>query len=83
MPTSRRTLRASEIGTYLFCQRAWWYQKSGQPSENLAEMAAGSELHERHSRVVLSAGCLRTAAYALLLLALASAAAYLVLRMLT
>ncbi len=80
MPTSRRTLRASEIGAYLFCQRAWWYQKNGQPSDNLSEMAAGSELHYRHSRAVLSAGCLRFAAYGLLLLALALAAAYLVLQ---
>jgi hypothetical protein len=83
MPTSRRTLRASEIGTYLFCQRAWWYQKNGHPSDNLAEMAAGSELHYRHSRAVLSAGCLRAAAYALLLIALSLAAAYLVLRLLS
>jgi hypothetical protein len=78
MPASRRTLRASEIGSYLFCQRAWWYQKNGQPSDNLAEMAAGSELHYRHSRAVLGAGCLRIAAYLLLLAALVLAAVYLV-----
>ena len=65
-----RTLRASEIGTYLFCQRAWWYQKSGQPSQNLGEMTAGSELHYRHGRAVLGIGCLRTVAFVLLLLAL-------------
>jgi len=28
---------ASEISTYLFCQRAWWYQKSGQQSQNLSK----------------------------------------------
>jgi hypothetical protein len=66
-----RTLRASEIGTYLFCQRAWWYQKNGQPSQNLGEMAAGSELHYRHGRAVMGIGCLRALAFALLLLALA------------
>lgn len=65
-----RTLRASEVGAYLFCQRAWWYHRSGQPSENLAEMAAGSELHRRHGRAVLSVGCLRLLAYAFLLAAL-------------
>jgi hypothetical protein len=71
-----RTVRASEIGAYLFCQRAWWYQKSGQPSQNLGEMAAGSELHYRHGRAALGVGCLRTAAYALIVLALALAAIY-------
>jgi CRISPR/Cas system-associated exonuclease Cas4 (RecB family) len=65
-----RTIRASEIGTYLFCQRAWWYMKTGAPSENLAEMAAGNELHFRHGRKALELSCLRSLAYALLLMAL-------------
>jgi CRISPR/Cas system-associated exonuclease Cas4 (RecB family) len=77
-----RTVRASEIGTYLFCQRAWWYQKSGQPSQNLGEMAAGSELHYRHGRMAMSAGCLRLAAYALFVAALVLAAIYLTGRLL-
>jgi len=72
-----RTLRASEIGTYLFCQRAWWYQKSGQPSQNLGEMTAGSELHYRHGRAALGISCLRSVAYALLLLAIILAVLYL------
>ena len=65
-----RTIRASEIGTYLFCQRAWWYQKKGEDSLNQAKMTAGSQLHYQHGRAVLGAGCLRVLAYALLLLAL-------------
>jgi hypothetical protein len=72
-----RTVRASEIGTYLFCQRAWWYQKSGQPSQNLGEMTAGSALHYRHGRAALGTSCLRAAAYALLVLALVLAGLYL------
>lgn len=68
-----RTIRASEIGAYLYCQRAWWYQKNGQAPANLGELAAGSELHRRHGRAVLSAGCLHTLAYLVLLAALAVA----------
>jgi CRISPR/Cas system-associated exonuclease Cas4 (RecB family) len=72
-----RTLRASEISAYLFCKRAWWYQKSGQPSQNLSEMTAGSELHYRHGRAALGISCLRVIAYALVLLALVLAGIYL------
>jgi CRISPR/Cas system-associated exonuclease Cas4 (RecB family) len=71
-----RTIRASEIGTYLYCQRAWWYQRHGEPSENQAEMLAGSELHYQHGRSMLITSCLRVFAYALLLLALALIAIY-------
>jgi CRISPR/Cas system-associated exonuclease Cas4 (RecB family) len=72
-----RTIRSSEIGTFMYCQRAWWYDRHGYESDNLAEMAAGSEIHYRHGRAALSAGCLRYLAYALMLAALALAAIYL------
>ncbi len=65
-----RTIRASEIGTYLYCQRSWWYQKRGERSENIGEMNSGSELHYRHGRALFMAGCLRILAYGLLLAAL-------------
>ncbi len=63
-------IRASEIGSYLYCQRAWWYQRQGYESENLAELEGGIELHERHGRVLLTSNCLRVLAYGLLLLAM-------------
>jgi len=65
-----RTLRASEIGTYLFCKRAWWYQGQGIESSNQAELAAGSELHRQHGRTTLIAGLLRILAWLVLLGAL-------------
>ncbi len=62
-------IRASEIGSYLYCRRAWWYRKQGIESENQAEMATGTELHRSHGRRVIAAGFLQTAGYALLLIA--------------
>ena len=72
-----RTIRASEIGLYLYCRRAWWYHNQGVVSENQAELASGSELHRQHGRRVLAAGLLRGLAFALLLAAVLLLAAYL------
>ncbi len=63
-------IRASEIGAYLYCRRAWWYRKQGIQSENQAEMANGTELHRQHGRRVIAAGFLQVAGYALLLAAI-------------
>ena len=63
-------IRASEIGSYLYCRRAWWYRKLGLESENQAEMASGTELHRQHGRRVIAAGFLQTAGLALLLVAI-------------
>ncbi|HEY5902304.1 MAG TPA: hypothetical protein VIU39_07110 [Anaerolineales bacterium] len=69
-------IRASEIGNYLYCRRAWWYRKQGFESENQAELSAGTALHRRHGRQVLAAGLLRTLALGLVLIALALLVAY-------
>ena len=65
-----RTIRAAEIGTYLYCQRAWQYARRGEVSEHQREMTAGREMHYRHGQAALMMGCLQIAAYALLLLGL-------------
>ena len=72
-----KTIRASEIGSFLYCQRSWSYQKQGLPSENQASLAAGSQFHERHGQAVVVNGCLRFLAYACLLAALVAATVYL------
>ena len=72
-----RIIRASEIGTYLYCQRAWWFQRKGFANQNQAAMSSGRQIHEHHGRIVMTSGCLRFLAYTLLLIALLAAAAYL------
>jgi CRISPR/Cas system-associated exonuclease Cas4 (RecB family) len=71
-----RPIRASEIGSYLYCRRAWWYRLRGVQSANQAEMAAGTALHEQHGRKVFMASILRNIAIVLALAALALLTAY-------
>jgi hypothetical protein len=71
-----RTIRASEVGSYLYCARAWWYHRKGIESTNQAEMTAGTELHRLHGRRVIASGLTRGLALILLLVALILLAAF-------
>lgn len=62
-----KPIRASDIGTYIYCRRAWKYRINGQPSINQAEMAAGTELHRRHGQKVITASLMRLLGFVLLL----------------
>lgn len=65
-----RVVRASEISSYLYCQRAWWYQHQGATSENQVEMSGGSDYHLQHGKQVFLAGVLRLAGWLLMMVAL-------------
>jgi len=69
-------IRSSDIGNYLYCRRAWWYRKQGVESENKTEMAAGTELHQRHGRQVLASNLTRTVGFILLMIAIVILVAY-------
>ena len=69
-------IRSSDIGTYLYCNRAWWYKKQGVESVNQAELAAGTELHAKHGRQVLASSITRTVGLILLMIALVMLVAY-------
>ena len=69
-------IRSSDIGTYLYCRRAWWYKKQGVASVNQTELAAGTELHAKHGRQVLASTLTRTAGLILLMVALVLLVAY-------
>lgn len=67
---SQQTIQASEIGSYLYCQRAWWYQRQGLRSANVRELARGAAVHEAHGRGVRRLSWQRAAAVVLVALAL-------------
>ena len=69
-------IRSSDIGTYLYCRRSWWYKKQGIESVNQTELAAGTELHAKHGRQVLASTLTRTAGLILLMIALVMLVAY-------
>ncbi len=77
--TTERIIRASEVGQYVFCPRAWWLGSvEGRPSANRREMAAGTEAHRRHGRQVRASVLLARLATLLLILAALAAAIALV-----
>jgi CRISPR/Cas system-associated exonuclease Cas4 (RecB family) len=69
-------IRSSDIGNYLYCRRAWWYRKQGIESENKTELAAGTELHQRHGRQVLASNLARTVGFILLIIAIVILVSY-------
>lgn len=69
-------IRSSDIGTYLYCRRSWWYKKQGIESANQTELAAGTELHRQHGRKVIASSLTRTAGLILLMIALVMLVAY-------
>ncbi len=73
-----KIIRASEIGTYQYCNRAWWYQLQGYAPDNQLELAKGREFHTRHAYTVTSAGCVQALAYTLVLVAILSAIIWLI-----
>lgn len=68
---SQRYRRASEIGEFVYCQRAWWlHHVVGHEPENRRARQAGAEAHATHSETVRTAHWLRHAAIGLIGLAL-------------
>jgi len=63
--------KASEVNTFLFCRRAWWFEQQGAPSDREPKRARGTAYHQRHGERVGATP--RTRALARLALALAVA----------
>ena len=65
-----RRISASELGTFLYCQRSWYYTRQGEESDNQPVMDLGSRVHHSHSRGVWQSQLLRWLALLLVFLAL-------------
>lgn len=73
-----QVIRASELGEYAYCARAWWLGRVlGYCPANLDRMAAGEEVHVQHGQKVVSYHRLQRWAYVLLALALVAITAFL------
>ncbi len=71
MPDDDRIVRASELGQYSFCSKAWWLGSvEGVPSANVREMDLGTSSHERHGRTVQLSVWLQGAGIACLIVSL-------------
>lgn len=67
---SKTWIKASEIGEYLYCQRAWWLRLQGADSANVQELAEGTRQHARHGRGWQVASGLRVLAIGLAVVAM-------------
>ncbi len=77
MPSNDRVIRASEIGEYVFCHRAWWLHRvQGIESANREQMQAGTARHVQHGHTVQRADAFRRAAIILFALAFFFAIAF-------
>jgi hypothetical protein len=66
---SDRIIRASEIGQYDYCARAWWLGSiEGVSPSNVCELQAGTAAHEQHGRQVNRAARVQQLAIGLLVL---------------
>lgn len=74
----RKTVSASELATFSFCERAWGYRRSGLTSANLKELEQGSRTHRQHSKLVRLSRAAVTAAWILLLAGVAMILVWLV-----
>lgn len=67
---SYKGIKASEIGEYIYCRRAWWLRRSaGYVPANVSERAAGVVYHDQHGGSVQSADRVRRFALFLIFLA--------------
>jgi hypothetical protein len=74
-----RVIRASELGEFGFCPRAWWLSRVlGLEGANQEQRDRGKEVHRRHGRAVWLSLLARRLAIALLLIASGIAAVLIV-----
>ena len=60
MAKDRSLVRASDIGSWTFCRRAWWLAHVQRAEhENLAALSRGDDAHAAHGQAVIQANRLQ------------------------
>jgi hypothetical protein len=73
-----KVIRASELGEYAYCARAWWLGRVlGYHPANLESLVAGEAAHVRHGQKVVSYHRLQRWAYFALALAFLAVVSFL------
>jgi hypothetical protein len=44
---NRSVINASDVSRFVYCNRAWWYDRQGYTSINVSEIARGERFHRR------------------------------------
>lgn len=52
---TEETVRASELGEFVFCRRAWWYRQQGMRPQDDEARSRGQVWHEAQARRTLNA----------------------------
>ena len=50
----KKIISASEIGQYVYCNRAWWYGRLGHANSNTRALERGTRAHVWHGRGILA-----------------------------
>ena len=66
----QRTINASELNSYLYCKRAWWYAIRGVKAQNEHELTKGLVVHQQHGEEVFLSSLLHLLANIFILVAL-------------
>ncbi|HHB90489.1 MAG TPA: hypothetical protein ENK60_04205 [Anaerolineae bacterium] len=63
-------ISASEIGHWVYCNRAWYLARTGAENHNVRALSRGQRAHEAHSRTLVRARALHWLAILFLMLAM-------------
>jgi hypothetical protein len=67
-----KPISASELGRFLYCERAWWYGAQGEESSHLEALERGTQRHEAFAGEVRLAERVRAGLRVLIWLVLAA-----------
>ncbi len=67
----RRLISASELRSWCFCHKAWYFERLGYPSCLSQERTAGTRYHQSRDQALRAARRIRTAAATVIVICLA------------